>query len=308
MSTLHSHEDIAEMRKKLVKEQRGLRNQKLRTNYALVIGAGLLILLLALALLGPFLTSYSPNEMKIVERLKPPGAEHLLGTDEFGRDLLTRLVYGAQVSMSVGLAVALISSTLGLIIGLYASYYRALDHILMRICDGLVAIPAILLAIALMSALGASALNVIIALTVVFTPNIARVVRSRALVVREQTYIEAIKSQGAGASRIIWGHIAPNTLSILLVQATFVFAEAIISEAALSFLGVGIPAPAASWGNILQAGKLVIYKAWWMVVFPGTALILSVLALNLLGDGLRDYWDPHIKPQRPRKWSLRKKG
>ncbi|MEO3944671.1 ABC transporter permease [Gorillibacterium sp. CAU 1737] len=301
MSTIRSREDLLALRKQLQREQRTLRKRRFLSQPALLIGVGLLILLLALALLGPLLTSYSPNEMKIVERLKPPGANHLLGTDEFGRDLFTRMIYGAQVSMSVGLAVAVISSTFGLIIGLYASYYRTLDHILMRICDGLVAIPAILLAIALMSALGASAVNVITALSIVFTPNIARVVRSRALVIREQTYIEAIRSQGAGATRIIWRHIAPNILSLLLVQATFVFAEAIISEAALSFLGVGIPAPAASWGNILQAGKLVIYKAWWMVVFPGTAIIVSVLALNLLGDGLRDFGDPHIKAKRPRR-------
>lgn len=309
MRTLHPLEDLAGLQKQLQKEQRAQSLRRLRHNYPLIIGAVLLLLLLLLAAVGPLLTSYSPNEMKVIERLKPPGAGHLLGTDEFGRDLFTRIIYGSQVSMGVGLVVALLSSFIGLVIGLYASYYRVLDHILMRICDGLVAIPAIMLAIALMSALGASSLNVIVALTFVFTPNVARVVRSKALTIREQTYIEAIRSQGAGASRIIWGHIAPNTLSILLVQATFIFADAIISEAALSFLGVGIPAPAASWGNILQASKLVIYKAWWMVVFPGTALILSVLALNLLGDGLRDHLDPQVKAAgRFRKRGLRRRG
>ncbi|EGG34255.1 ABC transporter permease [Paenibacillus sp. HGF5] len=295
MATVQEKEYVAQVSKKLKKEQRALGYRRLKSNYGLLIGATIFVVLVILALIGPLFTNYGPYDMKVVDRLKPPGAEHWLGTDEFGRDLLTRLLYGARVSISVGLAVALLSSALGLVIGVYATYYKTLDHILMRICDGLIAIPGILLAIALMAALGASALNVIIALTIVFTPNIARVVRSAALVVREQTYIEAMHVQGASSTRIIWQHIVPNVLSPLLVQATFVFAEAIISEAALSFLGAGIPAPEASWGNILQASKLVIYKAWWMVVFPGATLVLSVLSLNLLGDGLRDLLDPRVK-------------
>ena len=237
---------------KAEKERRALGYRRLRSNYGLLIGATIFVLLVILALIGPLFTTYGPYDMKVVDRLTPPGAEHWLGTDEFGRDLLTRLLYGARVSISVGLAVALLSSALGLVIGVYATYYKTLDHILMRICDGLIAIPGILLAIALMAALGASAINVITALTIVFTPNIARVVRSAALVVREQTYIEAMHVQGASATRIIWRHIVPNTLSPLLVQATFVFAEAIISEAALSFLGAGIPAPEASWGTFYK--------------------------------------------------------
>lgn len=293
-------ESLADMRKRLKGEERRQNRRRLFGQYGLWIGGGVLGALVLLAIFGPLFTSYAPNEMKITERLLAPGAEHLLGTDEFGRDLWTRIIYGARVSMTVGLAVAVLSSALGLVIGLYASFYKVLDHILMRICDGLVAIPGILLAIALMAALGASAGNVVIALTIVFTPNIARIVRASALVVREQTYIEAMRAQGARNSRIIWRHIAPNVLSPLLVQATFVFAEAIISEAALSFLGAGIAPPEPSWGNILQAGKLVIYKAWWMVVFPGTAIILSVLSLNIVGDGLRDYLDPHLK-QKQRK-------
>lgn len=295
MATVQEKEYVAQVSKKLKKEQRALGYRRLKSNYGLLIGATIFVVLVILALIGPLFTNYGPYDMKVVDRLTPPGSEHWLGTDEFGRDLLTRLLYGARVSISVGLAVALLSSALGLVIGVYATYYKTLDHILMRICDGLIAIPGILLAIALMAALGASALNVIIALTIVFTPNIARVVRSAALVVREQTYIEAMHVQGASSTRIIWQHIVPNTLSPLLVQATFVFAEAIISEAALSFLGAGIPAPEASWGNILQASKLVIYKAWWMVVFPGATLVLSVLSLNLLGDGLRDLLDPRVK-------------
>lgn len=293
--TTQSKEQIAELSKQFRKEQRALSWLRLRTNHGLLIGAVIIGLLIIIAVVGPLLTSYSPYDMKVIDRLKPPSGAHLLGTDEFGRDLFTRIVYGARVSMSVGLIVALLSSAIGLVIGVYATYYKMLDHILMRICDGLIAIPGILLAIALMAALGASVMNVIIALTIVFTPNIARVVRSTALVIKEQTYIEAMRAQGASDARIIWLHIVPNTLSPLLVQATFVFAEAIISEAALSFLGAGIPAPEPSWGNILQSSKLVIYKAWWMVVFPGVMIVLSILSLNLLGDGLRDYLDPRVK-------------
>jgi len=295
MITAPEQEHIAQISKKLKAEQRTLGLLRLKSNRGLLVGGTVFFVLVIIAVLGPLLAAYGPYDMKVIDRLKPPSPAHWLGTDEFGRDLLTRILYGARVSISVGLVVAFISSLLGLIIGVYAAYYRILDHILMRISDGLTAIPGILLAIALMAALGASVTNVIIALTIVFTPNIARVVRSAALVIREQTYIEAIEAQGASDSRIIWRHIVPNTLSPLLVQATFVFAEAIISEAALSFLGAGIPAPEASWGNILQASKLVIYKAWWMLVFPGAMIILSVLSLNLLGDGLRDQLDPRLK-------------
>jgi peptide/nickel transport system permease protein len=181
-----------------------------------------------------------------------------------------------------------------MIIVLYASYYKLLDHILMRVCDGLMSIPGILLAIALMASLGPKTQNVVIALSIVFTPYIARVIRSAAIVAREQTYIEAIRVQGASTLRIIWLHIMPNTISPLVVTATFIFADAIITEAALSFLGAGIPAPDPSWGNILYDGKVVIFNAWWMTVFPGIMIILSVLGLNLLGDGLRDLIDPHI--------------
>lgn len=276
----------------LKKEQRTLALRKIKANKGLLVGGFVFLLLLVLVVFGPALTGFDPYEMKVASRLMPPSAEHLMGTDEFGRDLFTRILYGGRSSIGIGVLVAFFSSVFGLAIGVYASYFRVLDHIFMRICDGFVSIPGVLLAIALMAALGASGQNVVIALTIVFTPNIARVVRSGALVVREQPYIEAVRLQGAGHLRTIWGHIVPNVLSPLIVQATFVFAETLLSEAALSFLGAGIPAPAPSWGNILQASKLVIYKAWWMVVFPGLAIILAVFSLNLLGNGLRDLFDP----------------
>jgi len=283
---------IEEIRVKLKKEQRSLQLRKLKSNRGFIIGGTIIFILVLIAVFAPFITNYDPFEMKVAQRLLPPNEHNPFGTDEFGRDLMTRVVYGARVSMSVGFAVSFLSSLIGLVIGVYAGYFKILDNIFMRICDGLIAIPGVLLAIALMSALGASIWNVIIALTVVFTPSIARVVRSSALVVKEQAYIEAEHVQGAGHLRIVWLNIVPNVMSPLLVQSTFVFASAILSEAALSFLGAGIPEPQASWGNILQASKLVINKAWWMAVFPGIMLILSVLSLNLLGDGLRDFLDP----------------
>src|SRR5699024_10472257 len=290
---METTEKMSAMKLKMKKEQRQLFMRRLMANKLMVFGGVLIIFLLLVALIGPVVVSQDPYEMVVQDRSQAPSSEHLLGTDEFGRDLLTRIVHGSRVTMGVGFAVAAITSFFGMVIGLYASYYRTLDHILMRISDGLMSIPAILLAIALMAALGPNTRNVIIALSIVFTPHIARVIRSSALVVREQTYIEAMKAQGARTTRIIWGHMMPNTISPLVVQATFIFAEAIIVEAALSFLGAGVPAPAPSWGNILYDGKLVIFNAWWMTIFPGLMIVLSVLGLNLLGDGLRDLIDPH---------------
>ncbi|WP_134704225.1 ABC transporter permease [Ammoniphilus sp. YIM 78166] len=275
------------------KEQRKLMIRRYLSNRLAVTGSIIVFILACLAIFADFIAATDPYHMEVTERLKGPSAEHWFGTDNFGRDLFSRVVYGAQVSMGVGFAVAVITLVLGLVIGLYASYYSFLDNVLMRICDALMAFPAILLAIAIMAALGPRTENVILSLSIVFTPYVARVVRSAALVVREQTYIEAIRSQGASSWRIIWLHIAPNVLSPLIVQVTFTFAEAIVVEAALSFLGAGVPAPDPSWGNILYDGKVVIFNAWWMTVFPGILIILSVLGLNLFGDGLRDVLDPH---------------
>lgn len=283
-----------DVQKRLIKNQRNMLIKRFLANKQMVFGSVMLVLISLFALLGPLLTTSDPYEMVVTERLQAPSAAHWFGTDNFGRDLFSRVVIGAQVSLGVGLTVAVLSSLIGMIIGLYASYYRTLDHILMRICDGLMSIPAILLAIAFMAALGPNTTNIIVALTIVFSPYVARVIRSTALVVREQTYIEAMKAQGAKSWRIIFKHIAPNTISPLFVQASFIFADAIITEASLSFLGAGIPTPDPSWGNILSDGKTVIYNAWWMVVFPGAALILAVLSINLLGDGLRDLLDPHV--------------
>ena len=247
----------------------------------------------AVAILAPVIAPADPLAQTVSNRLAKPGAEYLLGADKLGRDLLSRIIYGARVSMLVGVSVGLSSMILGMIIGLYACYYKVLDNVLMRICDGLSAIPSTLLAIALMAVLGQSTFNVILALSIVYVPRMARVARSAALVVMEQTYIEALRSQGASSFRIIWGHIAPNILSAVVVQASYNFANSIITEAALSFLGVGVPAPQPSWGNILSEGREVINTAWWMIVYPGLATALAVMGTNIFGDGLRDILDPH---------------
>jgi peptide/nickel transport system permease protein len=292
-NSLDDKADLFRIRDELKKEQKSLFYRHFFANKSALVGSIIIIFLTIIVIFAPFFLTYGPYDMEVTDRLQGPSSAHLLGTDNFGRDLLSRIVYGAQVSLGVGFSVAIAASILGTIVGLYASYYQTLDHVLMRICDGLIAIPGILLAIALMSAFGAKTSNVVIALGIVFTPYIARVVRSAALVIREQIYIEAMKAFGAPSWRIIWLHIAPNIISPLIVQATFIFAEAIVIEAALSFLGAGVPAPDPSWGNILYDGKVLIFKAWWMTLFPGIVIILSVLGLNMFGDGLRDLLDPH---------------
>ena len=286
---------IKDVQKQERKQRKRIRLNRFLKTKAAVIGAIILLILTVVVLFAPLLVKYTPIEVNAMNRLASPNGDHYFGTDNLGRDLFSRILYGCRISLIVGFSVTILSTLLGLLVGLYASYYKALDNILMRICDGIMAFPSILLAIAVMAILGPDIKNVVICLTVVFTPHIARIVRSAAIVIREQTYIEAMKSLGASDIRIIFGHILPNTLSPLIVQATYIFAEVIILEAALSFLGVGVPAPNPSLGNILYDGKLLIYSAWWMVVFPGVFVVLCVMALNLLGDGIRDLLDPKMK-------------
>lgn len=286
---------LQDIKKSVAAERKRLIFRRLTGNRTLFFGLTLIIIMFLVSFIGPFIIPYSPLETNPINRLQEPGSEHIFGTDNYGRDLLTRVVYGARLSFAIGFIVAITSSSIGLVLGLYSAYYNILDHIIMRIVDGLMAFPAILLAIALIGALGPSTTNLLIALIFISIPGVARVVRSCALVVKEQTYIEAMRAIGASNTRIIWSHIAPGTFSALLVQATFIFAVSIIIEAALSFLGVGVPAPAPSLGNILSVGKDLIRQAWWMTVFPGITFILLVLGLNMSGDGLRDSLDPNIK-------------
>ena len=252
--------------------------KKALANKGFVVGGCIFLAIALIALVGPLVWTVNPNAQEMALRLSAPSPAHPFGCDDFGRDLFARVIAGARVSLGVGIAVTLATSVLGLVIGAYACYNERLDHILM-----------------LMAMMGASVWNVIIALSIVYTPSMARIVRSRAMVVKEEPFVEALRVQGASTARIVWLHIVPNVMAPFLVQATFVFAEAVLSEAALSFLGLGIKAPDASWGNILQAGKNVMRKAWWMIFFPAIAIIASVLSLNLAGDGLRDALDPKTK-------------
>lgn len=274
--------------------------RRIHSNGALVAGGTLLLLIVAWVTLSPVLLNLDPYAVDPSQRLQGPGAEHLLGTDNVGRDLFARIVVGARTSLIVGTSVALLSGMIGTVIGLLASAFTVLDHILMRICDGLMAIPAVLLAVALAAALGPSVPNLILALTIVFTPTVARLVRSRALGVMSETFVEASRAQGANMRHIITKHTFPNVLSVLAVQITFIFADSIITEAALSFLGAGVPTPEPSWGNILYDGKSVILQAPIMTIIASLTLIFTVLAINLLGDGLRDLVDPRARQRTKR--------
>ncbi|MEY9970490.1 peptide/nickel transport system permease protein [Lysinibacillus sp. RC46] len=298
MSQELSMNDLSTIKKQMKQKQRTLFRKKFFSNKLALTGTVIMSVIILFTILTPFIISTSPYTLDTANRLLPPSTEHFFGTDNYGRDLFSRVMYGARVSLVIGFSVALLTSIFGTIVGLYAAYFKKLDSLLMRTADGLMAFPAILLAIAIMASLGANLVNVIIALTIVFTPLVARTIRSSALIVKEQTYIEALRAQGANSTRIIWSNIFPNVISPLIVQATFIFADAIIVEAALSFLGAGIPAPEPSWGNLLYDGKTVIFNAWWMTVFPGIAIMLTVLGLNLFGDGLRDLLDPHNKSKK----------
>lgn len=282
-------------RRQLVREQREVNLRRFLSNRLSVIGLCIVTLMLLTALLAPVVTGamgLDPYSAVVRDRLKPPSAAHPFGTDNLGRDIFARVLYGARISMTIGLVVGLLSAVIGTTLGLYASTNRVLDNVLMRLCDGLKAIPNILLAITLMAVLGANMHNVIISLTVVSIPGVARIARSQALLVREQTYVEAMRAAGAGKNRILWRHVLPNILSPVIVQMTFNFASAIISEASLSFLGAGIPIPAPSWGGMLNEARAYIYTGWWMIAFPAVFTMLSVLGFNLFGDGLRDLLDP----------------
>ncbi len=236
-----------------------------------------------------------PDHMDVAARLTAPGRAHWFGTDDVGRDVFSRVVYGARLSLLVGAAVVALSFAIGLVCGLVAGYYRRLDNVVMRVMDGLMAFPAIVLAIGLMAALGPSVTNVIVAIAIVYSPRVARVVRGSVLVIRETPYVEAARALGATDAALIARHVLPNCLSPVVVQGSFVFAAAVLTEAALSFLGVGVPPYVPSWGVILAEGRLYIQQAPWLVLYPGVAIMVTILGLNLFGDGLRDALDPKVR-------------
>ena len=272
--------------------------RRLFSRYPLMyIGGGLLLIMVFLAVFAPLLFTSDPIQMNPVERLKTPSLIHWFGTDMFGRDIYSRTVYGSRISLVVGLVAAVLSVILGLFIGLVAGYIRFLDAILMRIMDGLMAIPGILLAIALVSLSGASLITVTIAITIPEIPRVVRLVRSIVLSVREEPYVEAAISAGTRLPLILSRHVLPNTIPPLIVQATYVCGSAMLTEAILSFLGAGTPPEVPSWGNIMAEGRLYFQIAPWIIFFPGITLAVTVLAVNVLGDGLRDTLDPRIAKQ-----------
>jgi peptide/nickel transport system permease protein len=264
-----------------------------RRNPTMLAGLAILAVMLLAALLAPWIAG-DPYGMKPANRFRPPSAENWLGTDNLGRDVLARTIYGARVSLAVGLSVATIAVSIGLVIGLLAGYFRMVDTIVMRLMDGLMAIPAILLAIALVSLHKGSVIIVIIAIVIPEVPRVVRLVRAVVLATREQPYVEAAVASGTRVAKILVRHILPSTFSPLIVQATYICASAILIEAGLSFLGAGTPPEIPTWGNMIAQSRVFLARAPWTVFAPGLALALVVLSVNLVGDGLRDRLDPRI--------------
>ncbi|UDF32294.1 UNVERIFIED_ORG: ABC transporter permease (plasmid) [Roseateles sp. XES5] len=268
--------------------------RRLFRNRAILFGAIILVLVLLAAVLAPWIAPYAPNKLSIVNKLKAPSLAHVFGTDEFGRDIFSRAIYAGRISLLVSLGVVCISTVLGVILGVAAGFFRKLDTPISRLLDAMMSFPDILLAIALVAALGPSLTTVILALGITYAPRLARIVRGSTLVLRELPYIEAAVAMGLPTWQILLRHVLLNLASPILVQATFVFASAMLAEASLSFLGVGVSTDMPTWGTMLASGREYMNNAPWLMIFPGLAIVFSVLALQLLGDGLRDLVDPRL--------------
>ncbi|AOB26493.1 ABC transporter permease [Bordetella bronchiseptica] len=266
----------------------------LRHNRLALLGGGVLLLMIGISVAASWIASMDPAMMQPRMRLTPPGEAFLLGTDALGRDVYSRVVHGSRMSLAIGALVVVITIAIGTLIGLVAGASRIMDRILMRIMDGVMAIPGILLAVALVSLFGASLVSVVIAIAVPEIPRVVRLVRSVVLSVREEPYVEAAVGLGVPYPKVVWRHILPNCFAPLIVQASYVFAAAILLEAVLGFLGVGFPPEIPTFGNILAEARPVFQRAPWATVAPGLLLAVTVLAVNLLGDGLRDSLDPKL--------------
>jgi peptide/nickel transport system permease protein len=267
---------------------------QLGRNPAVICGAVVLAFLVAVALLAPYLHTVDPEFLKPRLRLRPPSAAYWFGSDALGRDNYSRVVYGSRISLIVGVTVAALAIGLGTTIGLVSGYIRVLDAIVMRVMDGLMAIPAILLAIALIALSKASLGTVIVAIVVPEIPRVARLVRSVVLSIREEPYVEAAIAAGTRLPLILWRHVLPNTIAPLIVQGTYIAAAAVLTEAILSFLGAGVPTEIPTWGNMMAEGRRVFQIAPWTIFFPGACLAATVFAINMMGDGLRDTLDPRL--------------
>lgn len=271
---------------------------RLTHSWSVMIGASMLAVLVIASALAPLLTSYDPLAVTPALRLRPPDAQHLFGTDDFGRDIFTRVLYGGRISVQVGLVSVAISCSVGTLLGLLAGYYgRRLDALIMRAMDVILAFPGILMALVIVAVLGRSLTNVMIAVGVANIPVFTRIVRGSTLAIKELDYITACRALGAPDWRIMLRHIFPNVLTPIIVIATNSVAGAIIAGAALSFLGLGAGPPTPEWGIMLAEGRVYLRNATWVTTFPGLAIMLTVLAINLLGDGLRDVLDPRLKIQ-----------
>jgi peptide/nickel transport system permease protein len=277
-------------------EARRILWRRFQRNKGAMFGLGIFLLMIVTAVLAPQLAPYDPLEQNYLEAMELPSAKHWLGTDSFGRDMLSRIIYGARIALIVGVLAVLLSILVGVTLGLISGYYGGIvDTLLMRLMDGLFAFPILILAIALMAVLGLGVRNVIIAVAVGYIAPFARVTRGDVLAVKEETYIEAARLTGVSNMAIIFRHILPNVLAPIIVQGALRVSAAIITEAGLSFLGLGPPPPTPVWGSMISEGREFLVVAWHISTFPGLALMLTVVGLNLFGDGLRDALDPRLK-------------
>lgn len=282
-------ESRVSMRSKYIELRRFLRNR------LFLLGLLILVPIALVAIFAPFIAPFDPLDLDVKNKFLPMNSGHLFGTDEFGRDVFSRVVHGSTISLRVGGLTALFTSILGIVIGLASGYYKSMDAVIMRVMDGLMIFPGLLLGIMLMAAMGPHEMNVVLAMTILYTPRIVRVVRSSVLEIKTMEYIDAARVLGVHDLRILLRHILPNCLAPLIVQVTFGFAWAILVESGLSFLGLGTPPPAPSWGNIIGDGREFIRTAPWLMIFPGVMISAAVLGLNLIGDGLRDILDPKLR-------------
>jgi peptide/nickel transport system permease protein len=266
----------------------------IRSYPLIAIGGTLLGLLVLTALFAPWLGTIDPTALSPIYRTRPPSEKFWFGTDLLGRDVYSRVIYGARISLTVGVCVAVLSAVIGTVIGLAAGFVSWIDAIIMRIMDGLMSIPTILLAIALIALTKASLQNVIIAITIAEVPRVVRLIRSLTLSLREQAYVEAARAIGASRLRIVWQHIFPNTIAALTVQTTYICGLAILAEASLSFIGAGVPPSTPSWGNIMAEGRALWQVKPFLIAFPALFLSITILSINMLGDGLRDLIDPRL--------------
>lgn len=261
-----------------------------------LIGAGIVLLFIILAILAPLIAPQGINEQNLTERLQPPSADHWFGTDDFGRDIFSRVLYGARISLWVGFFSVIGSIVVGSLLGILAGYYgRWVDTIISRIFDIMLAFPSILLAISIVAVLGPSLQNALIAIAIVNIPNFGRLIRSKVLSIKQEEYITSAKAIGMKDTRILFRHILPNSMAPVIVQGTLAIATAIIEAAALGFLGLGAQAPTPEWGKMLADARVYLVNAPWTMIFPGIAIMLTVLGFNLMGDGLRDALDPKMK-------------